>query len=118
MIHEVAHKADLPATASRGSEQADAADTRPHAARTHSDSTASAQPDRAVLEQAVGKIRQALQQADSHLQIEIDPDLERVIVKVVNGDSDEVIRQIPPKALLDLAKNLSEQKGVILREQA
>jgi len=117
MIHEV-RKADLPTTASRGNDQTEAADARSHAAGTHSDSTHSAQPDRDQLEQAVGKIREALKQVDSHLQIEIDPDLRRVIVKVVNGESDEVIRQIPPKALLDLAKNLSDQKGVLLRERA
>jgi flagellar protein FlaG len=121
MIHDVTSKADLPAMASRGSDQTDAANGRSRAAGTHSDTTDSVQPSRAQLDQAVGQIRDALKQADSHLQIEIDPELQRVIVKVVNGDTDEVIRQIPPKALLDLAKNLSEQsekKGVLLREQA
>jgi flagellar protein FlaG len=52
------------------------------------------------------------------LQFEVDPDLHRVIVKIMNGDSGEVIRQIPPQEVLDLAKNLQASKGLLLKQQA
>jgi flagellar protein FlaG len=52
------------------------------------------------------------------LQIEVDPDLNRVVVKVLSGESGEVIRQIPPKEVIDLAKNLSGLKGALFGEHA
>lgn len=72
--------------------------------------------DRVALEQAVSKVKEAFQQSGSQLQIEVDPDLERVIVKILSGDSGEVIRQIPPKEVIDLAKNLPGAKGLLFEE--
>jgi flagellar protein FlaG len=57
------------------------------------------------------------QTAEPRLQIEIDPDLDRVVVKIIKGETNEVIRQIPPQELLDLAKRLTPPKGVLLTEQ-
>jgi len=74
--------------------------------------------DRVTLEHAVSKVREAFQQSNSQLQIEVDPDLERVVVKILNGDSGEVIRQIPPKEVIDLAKNLAGLKGALFGEHA
>lgn len=72
--------------------------------------------DRVALEHAVSKVKEAFQQSGSHLQIEVDPDLNRVVVKVLSGESGEVIRQIPPQEVIDLAKNLSGSKGLLLKE--
>jgi len=118
MIHSVTPKADLPAKASHRSDATE--ETRLHATEERSDSekTGADQAVRVSLQEAVGKIRQILQNTDSHLEIEIDPDLQRVVVKIVNGDSHEVIRQIPAKELLNLAKSLPDLKGLLLREQA
>ncbi len=74
--------------------------------------------DRANLEQAVAKVREAVRTTESKLQIEIDPDLDRVVVKILQGESGEVIRQIPPQEFLDLAKQLSDPKGLLLKERA
>ena len=120
MIIDVTHKADRPAPASQGKEQTEAVDKRLSTARKQSeaDDTATPAPDRATLEAAVAQVRDVVQQSGTRLQIDIDPDLQRVIVQVINGDSGEVIRQIPAKELLELAKNLKGQKGLLLQEQA
>lgn len=87
------------------------------AEHTQGDDFSFASPtDRVALEQAVSKVKEAFHQSGSQLQIEVDPDLERVIVKILNGDSGEVIRQIPPKEVIDLAKNLSGAKGALFGE--
>lgn len=119
MITNVTSKVDLPTTADRKNQT----ETLPTNARvvehTRGSDFAPASPThRVALEQAVGKVREALQQSGSHLQIEVDPDLQRVIVKVLKGDSGEVIRQIPPQEVIDLAKNLSNQKGLLFEERA
>ncbi len=74
--------------------------------------------DRASLEQAAARVHEVFQAAEPRLQIEIDPDLERVVVKIVKGETNEVIRQIPPQELLDLAKRLTAPKGFLLKEEA
>lgn len=120
MITDATSKVDLPATAGRGNEQTDAVDIRLPATRTQSESehSVTAAPDRAAIVAAVGKVREALHTSDSRLQIDIDPDLDRVVVQVINGDTGEVIRQIPAKELLELAKNIHDRKGVLFQEHA
>lgn len=122
MIANVTSSGDLPGRASRPSEQAVPLDTNQDshlpAKRSGTDAHVSSQPDQDTLEEAVARIQDMLQQSNPCLQIEIDRDLHRVVVKVLNGDSGEVIRQIPSKALLELAKHLTVQKGLLLQEQA
>jgi flagellar protein FlaG len=117
MITDVTSKVDLPATAShRGQTDALPRHERTGEQSRGSDFTPTSPTDRSALEQAVGKVRETLQQSGSRLQIEVDPDLKRVVVKVLNGDSGEVIRQIPPQEVIDLAKNLSGLKGSLFGE--
>jgi len=45
------------------------------------------------------------------LQFEVEPDSERVIIKVLDRDSGELIRQIPPEEVVKLSKLLDNAKG-------
>lgn len=117
MITNVTSKVDLPAAANNRSHTAVQPKTKPVAEHTQGADFSFASPtDRVALEQAVSKVKEAFHESGSRLQIEVDPDLERVIVKILNGDSGEVIRQIPPKEVIDLAKNLSGAKGALFEE--
>lgn len=117
MITNVTSKVDLPTTANRG-KQADLPSTNARVAEhaRGSEFTPASTTQRAALEQAVGKVREAFQQSGSHLQIEVDQELQRVVVKILKGDSGEVIRQIPPQEVIDLAKNLANHKGLLFEE--
>jgi flagellar protein FlaG len=117
MITNVTSKVDLPA-AVNGRSQADALSTNARVAeRSHGSDFSPASPThRVALEQAVGQVREALQQSGSQLQIEVDQDLQRVVVKIVHRDSGEVIRQIPPQEVIDLAKDLANHKGLLFEE--
>ena len=49
------------------------------------------------------------------LQFEVDRPTERVIIRVMDRDSGELIRQIPPEEMMDLARVLSENlKGMLV----
>lgn len=52
------------------------------------------------------------------LKFNINEDTDRVIVSVVNKDTEEVIRQIPPEEVVDLAKRLNEMAGVLFNQTA
>lgn len=120
MIHPLTPKADILSTPGRGNESGGAAKHRPTSAGAAAApaNTTDARPDQETANRAVAKIRDALRKSDQRLEIEVDPDLHRVIVKIINGDTNEVIRQIPIKEVLELEKRLSEQKGLLIEEQA
>jgi flagellar protein FlaG len=81
-------------------------------------STPASTPTREQVEQAAARVKEVLRGTTSRLEIEIDPDLHRVVVKILNGESGEIIRQIPAQELLDLAKHLDGPKGILVRERA
>jgi flagellar protein FlaG len=78
-------------------------------------------PTREDVEQAVDRVKEALRGSTSRVEFEINPALDRlnkVVIKILNGESGEVIRQIPSQELLDLAKHLNEPKGFLIHERA
>ena len=81
-------------------------------------STPAATPTLEQVEQAAARVTDVLRGTTSRLQIDIDPDLHQAVIKILNGESGEIIRQIPAKELLELAKYLDEPKGVLVSERA
>jgi len=75
-------------------------------------------PTKAQVEQAAARVKDVLRGTTSRLEIEIDPDLHKAVIKIINGESGEIIRQIPSQELLDLAKHLDSSKGILIRERA
>ena len=78
-------------------------------------------PTRDQVAQAAARIEKVLRGTTSRLEFEIDPDIDRmdkVVIKILNGESGEVIRQIPAQELVDLAKHLDDSKGLLVREHA
>lgn len=80
--------------------------------------TPAPKPTKEQVEQAAARVKEVLRGTTSRLEIEIDPDLHKVVIKILSGESGEIIRQIPAQELLDLAKHLDEPKGLLVRERA
>ena len=80
--------------------------------------TPASTPTKEQVEQAAVRVKEVLRGTTSRLEIEIDSDLDKVVIKILNGESGEIIRQIPAQELLDLAKHLDEPKGLFVRERA
>jgi flagellar protein FlaG len=51
-------------------------------------------------------------------KFEIERDLDIIIVKIIDKDSKEIIRQIPPEVSVKLAKALNDVQGILLDEIA
>lgn len=120
MIHSVAPRADLQPIPVQESEPLEAVIRQTRASRNHSGSEPpqSDPPDRSAIVRAAAKVGEVLDTLDSRLKIEVDDETGRVVVKVVQQDTEKVIRQIPPEELLQLQKYLSSLKGILLQEQA
>jgi flagellar protein FlaG len=54
----------------------------------------------------------------SELSVGVDNDTHRIVVKVLNSKTKELIRQIPPEEILRVARNLKKMEVGILDEMA
>ena len=70
------------------------------------------------VESAVSKISDFVQNFQRDLQFSVDKDSDRLVVKVVDSETQEVIRQIPSEEMLRIARSLDSSESLILREQA
>lgn len=70
------------------------------------------------LKEAAEKINEFIEAMTHDLSFSVDKDTNRTVVKVLERDSGEVIRQIPAEEVLKIAKMLDELKGLIIREEA
>ncbi|WP_306535742.1 flagellar protein FlaG [Geobacter sp.] len=66
---------------------------------------------------AAEKINEFIQSFTRDLQFTVDRDTDRVVLKVLDRTSGEVIRQIPSEEALKIAKALDELKGLIITEK-
>jgi flagellar protein FlaG len=56
--------------------------------------------------------------SNRELSIVVDPETRKIVVKVLNSETHEVIREIPPEDALHLAKTLKKLSGALVDEVA
>lgn len=76
------------------------------------DETVSTSPERLKIE--LKNMNGYVQSIQRNLQFAIDEDLETTIIRVVDGNSGEIIRQIPEDIFLELARRLKDDGEVHL----
>ena len=62
-------------------------------------------------------INEKLNMANSSLQFSVDSTSQELVVKVVDRDSGEVIRQIPPESIVRLRASLKEMSGLLIEKK-
>lgn len=77
----------------------------------------SAPASREDIEAAVGNIQEFVQSVRRNINFSLDDSTERVVVKVTDALSGEVIRQIPSEEALKLAESLSEARSLLFTAQ-
>jgi flagellar protein FlaG len=70
--------------------------------------------EREELSAAVSQLNDYVQNVQRDLQFEVDNDLGQTIVKVVDQQTQEVIRQIPDEVAVRLAENLQQDEPLTL----
>jgi flagellar protein FlaG len=73
---------------------------------------------REEVEDAVAVIQEFVQSVRRNVNFSLDEASERVVVKVTDGESGDVIRQIPSEEALKLAENLSEVRSLLFKAEA
>ncbi len=78
-------------------------------------------PNQPELDYAVNRLNEYIQNSRRDLHFSVDKDSGRVVVKVIDSATREVIRQIPSEEVVALARGLGlkdETTGVLLHTQA
>ena len=77
-----------------------------------------AKPSVEEISEAAKNISSSLEAIPSDLQFEVDNDAGEVIVKMINRQTREVIRQIPSETALEIAKSLNNLAGRLVSARA
>jgi flagellar protein FlaG len=70
------------------------------------------------VKQAVEQINKLLQAQSQQLEFTMDKDTNEVVVKVIDQQTREVIRQIPSEEALDIAKSIDRIQNLRVKQQA
>ncbi len=72
---------------------------------------------RECIEGHVHRLNETLRTFDKRLRFRIHESTERLIVRVVDAETEEVLREIPPEEVLKLAAHIEEMVGLIIDER-
>ena len=76
-----------------------------------------AKPSREDVSAAVKKINDSMLGSSQSLQFSIDEDSKDIVVKVIDQSTKEVVRQIPSKEALQIAKSIDKmQQGLLINQ--
>jgi flagellar protein FlaG len=71
-----------------------------------------------VLSESMDKINNTMRMMNSNLNFSVDEETGMDVVKVVDMDTEEVIRQFPSKEVLAIARALDQLQGLLVRDKA
>jgi flagellar protein FlaG len=67
--------------------------------------------------QAIEKANKALAGPTTNLSFSIHKETKEIMVKVINSETQEVIREIPPEKVLDMVAKMMEMAGLLVDEK-
>lgn len=70
------------------------------------------------LQEVVENLNKTADVFNKRLKFELDDETDRLVVKVVDRETQEVIRQIPPEEALEVAKKIERLIGLFVDETA
>ena len=73
---------------------------------------------RAEVEEAVAQANQRMTSIAPSLQFEIDPDTQRVVIRLIDRQDDRVLRQVPSPEMLEIARALERMQALLVRTRA
>ncbi len=74
-------------------------------------------PDFEEVQEAVETLNESLKSLDVKREFSVEKQLNAVVVKIIDKEQGEVVKQIPSEDALRLAKNIDEMLGLILDER-
>lgn len=73
--------------------------------------------DKREIEQEIAGLNKWLQSTSSHLKFTLHEDLNEYYVQIINDQTNEVIREVPSKKMMDMAAKIHEMIGLLVDEK-
>jgi len=70
------------------------------------------------LDKALDELNQQMRAWDTNLHFEVDPDIHRIVVSIMDSESGDVLRTIPTEAVIHAAKMLVKMQGLAIETTA
>ena len=106
-----------PVAARQDERPAVSGETSPSASVTGHSKPAS-EPSADELSAAVKKLNDSMSASAQSLEFSIDQDSKRVVVKLIDQNTKEVVRQIPSAEALQMAKSIDKMQGRLINQTA
>jgi flagellar protein FlaG len=71
-------------------------------------------PGQETLMKAADSVNKHIEMTNRYLDMSVHDKTQRIIVRVVDKDTGDVVREIPPEETLDFLANLLEQAGIFV----
>ena len=68
------------------------------------------------LNETMRNLENVISQFNRRFKISLDESINRIVIKVIDADTDKVIREIPPREIQHLLANLKEMMGLLVNE--
>jgi uncharacterized FlaG/YvyC family protein len=72
--------------------------------------------NREQVQATVARLQEALKHVDPRIELSVEKDINRVIFRVVDKESGDLIRQIPPEKVVELDRFFSGNSGLFVEE--
>ncbi|KAI5916105.1 flagellar protein FlaG [Thauera sp. 2A1] len=106
------------AQASRSMPAAQGVETRPENVQTQTVDGSQKVPSAGELQKALEDVAKAVAPMAQSLEFSLDKDSGKTVVKVMDTETNEVIRQIPSEEVLAISKAVDKLKGLLIKQQA
>lgn len=70
------------------------------------------------VKKAVDKVNKLMEDTSTHLQYEVYGKFRDIMVSIVDNNTNKVIKEIPPKSIVDMVEKLCEMAGIFLDKKA
>lgn len=67
---------------------------------------------------AADEVNKIMDETQTHLKFEVYGKFNDIVVQVLNDNTNEVIREVPPKKLIDMIEKFCEMSGFFMDEKA
>ncbi len=73
--------------------------------------------NRAELEESLDTLNHMMKDLERSFEFTIHESTERLMIRVLNSDTEEIIREIPPEKILDIVASIEEMVGILVDER-
>lgn len=74
-------------------------------------------PSQSTIDSTISETNSKIKVSNTQLKYSIDDETQRISIKIIDKDTDKVIREVPPEETLEAIKKIWEIAGIIVDEK-